>query len=257
MPEQGPVAVELEEGGAFWRVILDRPKGNILDQEMLEALAAVFRRGADSPDLKAMCLEGRGPHFSFGASVPEHMPEQVESMLHLFHGTLKTMLDGSYVVLAAVRGQCLGGGLELVSLCHRVFASPDARLGQPEIVLGVLPPVASVILPERVGRANAEDVCLSGRILPADEAQRMGLVDVIAEDPSEAARQYTKEHLLPHSASSLRHAVKAARHGFRARFDAELPQVEGIYLKELMATADAVEGLQAFMEKRKPQWKNR
>jgi len=166
------------------------------------------------------------------------------------------MLDGSYVVLAAVRGQCLGGGLELVSCCNRVFASSDARLGQPEIVLGVFPPVASVILPERVGRANAEDLCLSGRVLEADEALKMGLVDVIAKDPSEAALTYAKEHLLPRSASSLRYAVKAARHGLRQRFTAELKEVERIYLDELMATRDAVEGLEAFMEKRAPQWRN-
>jgi cyclohexa-1,5-dienecarbonyl-CoA hydratase len=257
MAKEGPVAVEPLEDGAYWRVFLDRPKGNILDGEMFEALTAVFRRAVGTADLKALCLEGRGSHFSFGASVPEHMPEHVEAMLRAFHGTLQTMLDGSYVVLAAVRGQCLGGGLELVSCCQRVFASNDARLGQPEIVLGVFPPVASVILPERVGRANAEDLCLSGRVVQADEAQRMGLVDVIAEDPSEAALEYAKEYLLPHSASSLRYAVKAGRYGLRARFAAELEEVERIYLKELMATGDAVEGLQAFMEKREPKWKNR
>jgi cyclohexa-1,5-dienecarbonyl-CoA hydratase len=257
MTEEGPVTVEPQEGGAYWRVLLDRPKGNILDREMVEALTAVFRRAAGDADLKALCLEGRGSHFSFGASVPEHMPEHVETMLRGFHGMLRTMLDGCYVVLAAVRGQCLGGGLELASLCHRVFASSDVRMGQPEIVLGVLPPVASVVLPERVGRGNAEDLCLSGRIIQADEAQRIGLIDVIAEDPSQAAFDYAKEHLLPHSASSLRYAVKAARHGLRARLTTELDEVERIYLRELMATGDAVEGLKAFMEKRAPQWKNR
>ncbi len=256
MTKEGPVTVEPLEGGAFWRVFLDRPKGNILDGEMFEALTAVFKRAADTADLKALCLEGRGSHFSFGASVPEHMPEHVEKMLRSFHSSLQTMLDGSYVVLAAVRGQCLGGGLELVSCCNRVFASSDARLGQPEIVLGVFPPVASVILPERVGRANAEDLCLSGRVLEADEALKMGLVDVVVDDPSVAALTYAKEYLLPRSASSLRYAVKAARHGLRQRFAAELKEVERIYLEELMATRDAVEGLEAFMEKRDPQWKN-
>lgn len=256
MTKEGPVTVEPLEDGALWHVYLDRPKGNILDGEMFEALTAVFKRAADAKGLKALCLEGRGSHFSFGASVPEHMPQHVKRMLRDFHGSLQTMLDGSYVVLAAVRGQCLGGGLELVSCCNRIFASSNARLGQPEIVLGVFPPVASVILPERVGRANAEDLCLSGRVLEAREALEMGLVDVIVEDPSEAALIYAKDHLLPHSASSLHYAVKAARHGLRQRFAAELKEVERIYLEELMATQDAVEGLEAFMEKRDPQWKN-
>ncbi len=254
--KQGPVQVEELEGGAYWRVLLNRPKGNILDGQMFEGLTAVFRRVAETADLKVICLEGRGSHFSYGASVREHLPEQVERMLGGFHGMLQTMFDSSCVVLAAVRGQCLGGGLELVSCCHRVFASGNARLGQPEIVLGVFPPVASVILPERVGRGPAEDLCLSGRVLEAGEALEIGLIDVVAEDPSQAALAYAKEHLLPHSASSLRCAVKAARQGLRTRFLAELREVERIYLQELMATGDAVEGLRAFMEKRSPEWKN-
>ncbi len=256
MTKKGPVACEPLETGAYWRVFLDRPEGNILDGEMFEALTAIFREAGENKDLKVLCIEGRGAHFSFGSSIPEHMPEHAENMLRGFHQTLQTMLDGTYVVLAAVRGQCLGGGLELVSCCHRVFASRDARLGQPEIRLGVFPPVASVILPERVGRANAEDLCLSGRSVTAEEGLSMGLVDVLADDPSDAALAYAKEHMLPRSASSLRYAARAARLGLRTRFAVELHDVERLYLEELMKSHDAVEGLEAFMEKRAPRWKN-
>ena len=256
MIKEGPVSCESSEAGAYWRVFLDRPEGNVLDGEMFEALTTVFRKAGEDKSLKVLCLEGRGSHFSFGSSIQEHLPEQAENMLGAFHRTLQTMLDGSYVVLAAVRGQCLGGGLELVSCCHRVFASSSARLGQPEIMLGVFPPVASVILPERIGRANAEDLCLSGRSVTAEEGLSMGLLDAIAEDPSEAALDYAKEYLLPRSASSLRYAVRAARLGLRKRFSTELGEVETLYLDELMKTNDAVEGLQAFLEKRPPRWKN-
>ncbi|MFQ5790932.1 MAG: cyclohexa-1,5-dienecarbonyl-CoA hydratase [Acidobacteriota bacterium] len=251
-------AVEVEpiEEGAYWRVVLGGSKGNIIDTTMIGALTGVFREAKKARDLKAVCLEGRGRHFSFGASVPEHQPGKVEKMLPSFHGLFPVMLESSVAVLAAVRGQCLGGALELASFCHRVFASPDAKLGQPEIVLGVFAPVASMFLAERVGRGKAEDVCLSGRVLDAEEALRIGLVDAVAEDPSEAALAYAREFLLPRSASSLRFAVKAARHGLRARLDTELKALERLYLDELMSTGDAVEGIRAFLEKRRPQWRN-
>jgi len=161
------------------------------------------------------------------------------------------------ITLAAVRGQCLGGGLEVVSFCNRVFASPDAKLGQPEIVLGVFPPVASVVLPERIGRGAAEHLCLSGKSVSAEEALRLGLVDQIDDDPGAAALKYARKFLLPRSASSLRLGVRAVRAGWNERFLAELDRVERLYMNELMSTADAVEGLTAFVEKRDPVWNDR
>ena len=254
--EEGPVRVEPMEEGAYWRIILGSSKGNIIDMAMMENLTDVFQKAKKARELRAVCVEGEGKHFSFGASVPEHLPEQVNRMLPGFHELFRVMADSHVVLMAAVRGQCLGGGLELASFCHRVFATKDAMLGQPEIVLGVFPPMASFILPERIGRANAEDLCLSGRILQADEAHRMGLVDEIADDPGVRALEWAKSHLLRHSAVSVRHGVKAIRANLRARMDSELNEIERIYLDELMKTHDAAEGLQAFLEKRKPQWKN-
>ena len=163
----GPLAVEPLDGGAIWRVALGGSKGNVLDAAAMDALAALFREVAAAPHLKAIVLEGQGPHFSFGASVQEHLPPHVGPMLARFHGALLAMLDSAVPVLAAVRGQCLGGGLELVSLCHRVFAARDAKLGQPEIVLGVFAPVASIVLAERAGRGASDDLCLSGRSVAA------------------------------------------------------------------------------------------
>jgi cyclohexa-1,5-dienecarbonyl-CoA hydratase len=254
--EGGPVRTEILEGGAVWRVVLNRPKANILDKEMTVALAAAIREAAEARDLKAVVLEGAGPHFCFGASVEEHLPESVAEMLAGFHGLFYAMAATNLPFLAAVRGQCLGGGLELAMFCHRVFASPDAKLGQPEIRLGVLPPVASVFLTERMGRGAAEDVCISGRSLDAQEAHAGGLVDVIADDPADAALAYAREQLLPHSAASLRHTVAAVRHGLNRHFRTELEAVERFYLDDLMATEDAKEGIRSFLEKRKPEWRN-
>jgi len=213
-PDDGPVTVEELEGGQVWRVRLATPKANILDIEKTELLSALFGRASEERGLKAVLIEGEGPHFSFGANVQEHLPGQFERMLRGFHGLFYRMLDAEVMTLAAVRGQCLGGALELVSFCHRVFAAPDAKL------------------------------------------LRIGLVDELADDPGDAALAYARTHLLPRSASSLRLAVRAVRQGFADRFRAELAEVERLYMNELMSTADAQEGLQAFTEKRKPEWRN-
>lgn len=251
-----PVVLEKLEAGAIWRVKLATPKANILDKAKTEHLTRIFGEARTDRGLKAVILEAEGPHFSFGASVEEHLPGQVRAMLRGFHGLFATMLDSAVVTLAAVRGQCLGGGLELAAFSHRLFVAPDARLGQPEIVLGVFAPVASVALAERVGRSRAEDLCLSGRSIGAEEAVSIGLADEIADDPGAAALTYAREYLLPRSASSLRMAVRAVRSDYAERFRDALAETERLYLEELMATDDAVEGLNAFLEKREPKWNN-
>ena len=254
---EGPVRLELLDGGAIWHVRLATPRANVLDRAMVTSLTRVFSAAARDPRLKAVIIEGEGPHFSFGASVAEHLPGRFETMLEGFHGLFFEMLESATVTLSAVRGQCLGGGLELASFCHRVFASPDARLGQPEVSLGVFAPVASAILCGRIGRAHAEDLLLSGRVVPAEEAARMGLVDELALDPLAAALEYARRHFLPKSASSLRIACRAARASFAEAFRADLARLERLYSEHLMRTADAIEGLTAFLEKRDPRWSDR
>jgi cyclohexa-1,5-dienecarbonyl-CoA hydratase len=252
------VSVAKLDDGQWWRVTIGGSTGNILDAAAMAALCQVMTAAQRDPVLKAIILEGEGDHFSFGASVQEHLPAGVESMLGAFSHLLLTVLDSAVVLLAAIRGRCLGGGLELVTLAHRVFASRDAKLGQPEISLGVFAPAASVLLPTRIGRANAEDLCLTGRIVGAAEAHALGLVDeVVDAQPAEAALVWARTHLASKSASSLRHAIRAIRFDLTNRLTTDLPAIERLYLDELMQTADAVEGLNAFLEKRTPQWMNR
>ena len=250
------IVTKLDEG-AIWRVTFGRAKGNILDREMMSALREVFQESGRTSTLKAICLEGAGRHFSFGASVPEHLPGHVAAMLTEIRHLVFDLLDAHVVTMAAVRGQCLGGGLELASVCHRVFASHYAVLGQPEIALGAFAPIASIVLPERIGRARGEDLCLTGRSVTAAEARTMGLVDELTtDDPADAAIAWARDHFSSRSASSLRLAVRAVRHGLSQRLRQDLPRLEALYLDELMATHDAVEGLRAFMEKRPPDWRN-
>lgn len=252
----GPITVERLDQGAIWRVTIGGSKGNIIDRAAMEALQAVFAEAGADTHLAAIVLEGQGAHFSFGASVPEHTADQVAGMLQRFGTLLVTMVETAVPIVAAVRGQCLGGGLEVVSVANRIFATPDARLGQPEIVLGVFAPYASVLLPWRIGRGHAEDLCLSGRSVTGEEALGMGLVDELAPDPAEAALAWVRAHLLPKSASSVRFAVRAVRADLRARLATDLPAIERLYLDDLMKTSDANEGLQAFMEKRSARWRH-
>lgn len=249
-------AVSLEQlhDGRLWRVFLDRPKANVLDTAMVAGLDALFACARDEPHLKLITIEGRGDHFSFGASVEEHMPDRSGARLHSLHAMYSKFHDAHVPVHAILRGYCLGTGLELAAFCHRVYASPSARLGQPEVKLGVFAPVASAILAGRVGRGVAEDLCLSGRELDAREAYRLGLVDEISEDPFLAAELYFRDHLSPLSASSLRLATRAVRAEFGCRIRQRIADLEGLYLGDLMATHDAIEGLTAFMEKREPEW---
>jgi len=254
--KDGPVRLEALEEGAIWRAILATPKANILDMEKCELLSEVFVEAAATKSLKAVIIDADGPHFSFGASVQEHLPEQIEAMLHGFHRLFYSILDARVVTLAAVQGQCLGGAMELAVFCNRLFASPGAALGQPEIILGVLAPVASVMLSDRVGRGRADHFLLTGQSVGAAEGMAMGLVDELSDDPGAAALDYAREHLLPKSASSLRFAVQAARAGYEDRVRRELKGVEELFLQELIKTADAQEGLNAFLEKRQPEWQD-
>jgi cyclohexa-1,5-dienecarbonyl-CoA hydratase len=252
----GPVRLESLEGGAIWKAVLNTPKANILDMEKCDVLGEIFEEAGAAPELKAVIIAAEGPHFSFGASVQEHLPDQIDAMLHGFHGLFYRILDARVPTLAAVRGQCLGGAMELAIFCNRIFAAPDAKLGQPEILLGVIAPVASVMLAERVGRSRAENLLLTGGSLTAAEGLAIGLVDELSEDPEAAALEYARDYLLPKSASSLRFAVHTSRVGFEERIRTELAEVERLFLEELIQTADAREGLNAFLEKREPEWKN-
>ena len=248
------VRVESVDDGAFWRVTFGRGAGNILDLDTMSALTEVWREARRTPALRGVCLEGAGEDFSFGASVQEHLPDRVSAMLQGIRALSLAMLESAVVITAAVRGRCLGGGLEVASVCHRIFADPMATFGQPEIALGVFAPIASVVLPGRIGRAHAEDLCLTGRLVTADEARAMGLVEEVATEPADAAMAWMRAWLSHRSASSLRFAVRAVRADLASRLEIELPRLEAMYVSELMATNDAGEGLKAFLEKRPARW---
>jgi cyclohexa-1,5-dienecarbonyl-CoA hydratase len=252
-----PIKVWLDRDGALFRLRLDRPKANVLDAAMIAAIARTLADHGDPGTIRAALVDAEGPHFSFGASVEEHLPDRCAEMLQGLHALLVAMLEWPRPILVAVRGQCLGGGLEFALAGSMIFAAPDAKLGQPEMNLGVFAPAASCLLPFRVAQADAEDLLLSGRSVDAAEAHRMRIVSVIATDPEAAALEYFDKHLAGKSAASLGFAVRAAREGMLPEAKRRIAAVERLYLDGLMATHDATEGLQAFLAKRAPQWQHR
>jgi cyclohexa-1,5-dienecarbonyl-CoA hydratase len=251
-----PLQVWREHGDSLLRLRLNRPKANIVDAAMIAALSEALATHAGGDGLTAVLLDAEGPHFSFGASVEEHLPERCADMLSGLHDLIRQMLDFPVPILVAIKGQCLGGGLELAAAGHLLFATADAQLGQPEIKLGVFAPAASCLLPERIGQGAAEDLLYSGRSISGEEAFRLRLVNEVADDPEAAALAYFDAYLAPLSASSLRFAVKAARAEFSARVSARLDAVERLYLDGLMSTGDALEGLNAFIARRPAKWVN-
>lgn len=253
-----PVRVERLLDGRVLSLELARPPKNILDGEALAAITAAVRGAADERPLRALLLCAEGPNFSVGASVPEHTRALAPAMLDTFYGTVRALLAPGLPICAAVSGHCLGGGLELVLPATHVVLHAGARVGQPEIKLAALAPIASILLRGRVGQACAEDLLLTGRTLEAGEALRMGLVDAVVHgNPREAALTWIEQHLLPQSASALRVACRAARAGLVRELDALLGEVDRLYREELLATEDAEEGIRAFIEKRPPRWSDR
>jgi cyclohexa-1,5-dienecarbonyl-CoA hydratase len=249
-----PLLAERREDGAVLHLTLDAPKANVLDAAMLGAIADALGEHGRDPRLRAIAFEGAGKHFSFGASIPEHLAARAPAMLETFHAVFRRLLELAVPTAAIVRGMCLGGGLELAAFCSWIFASSDAKLGQPEIKLAVFPPMASVLLPWRVGGGAAVDLCVAGRTISADEAHRRGLVHSVSDDPAASWLAHFRTELAPLSASSMRFAERAARLDLAHRLERDLPVLERLYLDELMTTRDATEGLAAYLDKRKPEW---
>jgi cyclohexa-1,5-dienecarbonyl-CoA hydratase len=251
-----PLKIWLDRDNQVLRLRLASPKANIIDAAMIDALSGALASHVTDSRLMAVILDAEGPHFSFGASVEEHLPTQCAGMLNKLHALIMQMIEFPAPMIAAVHGQCLGGGLEVTCACNLIIAGPDSKLGQPEISLAVFAPAASCLLPERIGQSQAEMLLLSGESVDAERALQMRLVDEVSDEPPAAALAWIDKNIIGKSASSLRIAITAVRHDYVARIRKKLATVEAMYLEELMKTDDAVEGLNAFLEKRIPVWEN-
>ncbi|MCX6153138.1 MAG: enoyl-CoA hydratase-related protein [Candidatus Kapabacteria bacterium] len=249
----------LTHSGAIAQIILNDGKGNVLDSIMMAELHQVFTELKANKAVKLITFEGAGKHFSFGASVAEHTKELAPAMLKGFIQLFRDVVDMQIPVLSKISGQCLGGGLELALISNFMFADKSAKMGQPEIILGVFAPPASILLPLKIGYAKAEELLLTGRTITADEANSIGLLNGVFEDKitmNAAIEEWIVANILPKSASSLRFAVRAARSVFNNLLIGKAEELEKMYVEELMESHDANEGIAAFLEKRAANWEN-
>jgi cyclohexa-1,5-dienecarbonyl-CoA hydratase len=251
-----PVSLVMSPDGTRAAFRLCHPKGNIVTLEMIRTLAAELPALERAPRLKLITIEGAGPDFSFGASIPEHAPGEIERVLPESNRLIETLLDAPAPTAAIVRGRCLGGGFELALACDLIFAGESATFGLPEVALGVFPPAAAALLPHRIGTARATQAIVTGASRSAAYWHAAGLVECVVPDADLDATvdRWFAEHLEPRSASALRHAARAARAALRAQTRSLLPELERLYLNDVMRTRDAREGIAAFLEKRPPKW---
>src|ERR1700691_3980320 len=247
--------VEINIAVPIARVTLINPPLNVIDLQMMKLLFQVLSQIESRSDISVVLFEGDARAFSAGVDIKAHLPEQVHEMLRSFHSVVHAIVASRKVTIATVRGACLGGGAELASVCDLVYAARDSTWGFPEIKLGCYPPVAAVALAMLIGQKRAAELILTGRQFSGDEAAEMGLANrSVAAEELESVVDRKLNELRVLSPTALAHAKRAIYAGDPSLFDKGLARAEKIYLDELISTADAQEGIIAFLDKRPPRW---
>jgi cyclohexa-1,5-dienecarbonyl-CoA hydratase len=247
------IQTDLKDGLAV--ITLTREPVNVLNIAMMKEINQALD-DLKNEKIKLLLFKAGGKAFSAGVDVGEHLGDQVEEMIEVFHGIFRRMDALPAVSVASVQGAALGGGCELALYCDLVIASEKAKFGQPEIQVGVFPPIAALIFPRLTARKKALELVLSGETITAQEALSLGLINkVVPADQLEEELQKFLGKFLPLSGLVLALTKKAFLAGLMDPAEQGLQAIEKIYLKELMKTRDAEEGLRAFLDKRKPVWK--
>ncbi|MFQ5737501.1 MAG: enoyl-CoA hydratase/isomerase family protein [Acidobacteriota bacterium] len=255
--ERNTIAASYQNG--VLRIVLKRAPLNVLNIAMMRELKEVLESNATANEARVLALQGEGKAFCAGVDVAEHTPDRVSEMLEAFHSLIRLVRSYPIPTVALVHGAALGGGAELACACDLVLAGEAARFGQPEILLGVFPPVAMVDLPRSIGMRKAAELIFCGETISAREALAMGLVNRVF--PAESFLEHAGEYLRKFtrlSRSSLAQTKKAFQK-VTAEIDYEkaLQLAESHYLQDLMVTEDAREGIASFMEKREAVWRHR
>jgi cyclohexa-1,5-dienecarbonyl-CoA hydratase len=252
------ILFEKQDGVA--RITLNKPPLNVLDIAMMREISDALEGLNDDPSVKVLVFEAveGSKAFSAGVDVSEHTAEKVNEMIEVFHKIFRLLDKIEIPTVAVVGGAALGGGCELALFCDMVIASEKASFGQPEIQVGVLPPIAVVALPEIIGPKKTMEMVLTGDRIRAEEAERLGLVNkIVPPEELPAASVEFADKLTKLSGAVIRLTKRTVRVGSVGTFEDGLAAVEKVYLGPLMETEDAHEGLAAFMEKRSPVWKDK
>ena len=238
---------------------INRPPMNILNIAAMEEINDALKSLAGNSEIKVLVLDGSGEKaFSAGVDVAEHTEDKAEEMLDTFHNIFRNLSQLDQVTVAALKGLTLGGGCEVAIFCDLIFAAENLKIGQPEIKLSVIPPIALLMMPRLVGLKKASELLLTGKIIGAVEAERIGLVNTVV--PVESFDEELEIFLEPFTQMSLvglKYSKRGIRLGLETSFQEGLERIEKIYMEELMSTEDAHEGLNAFLNKRNPVWKNK
>lgn len=247
--------IDISEGVAT--VTMHRPPLNVLHNPMMVEFNDLLESMPAGGNHAAIVIRAEGKAFSAGVDVSDHTDEKVGDMIRLFHGIFRKLLATDAVTIAVVQGAALGGGCELACFCDVVLASERAKFGQPEVQVGVFPPVAACILPLQIGIKKTVELTALGATIPAAEAHRIGLVShVYPADEFEACVESYLADIRKLSRPVVRLAKRATMLAAREQILAHLERAEALYLGELMKLSDAHEGVAAFMEKRTPEWKH-
>jgi cyclohexa-1,5-dienecarbonyl-CoA hydratase len=241
------------------KICINRAPLNILNSETLMELTVALEKARSDSSVFLIVISGAGDRaFSAGVDIRDHLPDKVSSTLAIFNKVFYTLRDLDKPTVAIVNGVALGGGCELAIGCDMIIASEKAQFGQPEITVGAIPPVAVVLLPKLVGPTKALELILTGDVITATEAQRIGLVNkVVSQEKLDESLKQLVDKLREKSPIVLNLTRMALKRILDVDFKKELEETTDLYLHLLMRTEDAVEGLKAFMEKRKPQWKGK
>ena len=254
----GYSTIRFHPGPRVASIVLDRPPLNVINLQMLDELNAAWSEVEDLGAQVAV-LSGAGDRaFSAGVEVADHAPGRIEVTLEKFHHFILRMRKSDCISIAAVHGHTLGGGAELAMMCDLVVAADDTQIGQPEIGLGCYPPVAVAYLPGAIGFHRASELILLGEPLDAASAERFGIVNkvVARQQMTETVDSYV-DKLLMKSSAALALAKRALREGAGRHFESALDRAHELYVRDLIRIEDMSEGMNAFLEKRPPQWKNR
>ncbi len=255
------VEVERLSRGAVVRIAFSREKGNVLTSALIAGIDAALAEHAGDPHLKLVMLEGTGKHFSLGASIDEHKKEQVVAMLGRFHRLVRRLVTYPVPTAALVRGTCLGGAFELALACNFVIAARGATFACPEIALGVFPPVLAALGPLRLGASWTERLALTGEDLDAETAHMIGFVTELVPNGTDVlahAVAWFDDKLGKRSAFALRRTLDAVRtgSGVAERATRTLDEIEKQYLERVVPSFDGNEGIDAFLAKRAPLWRD-
>ena len=238
-------------------ITMRREPLNVLHTPMMVEFNAILESVVSRNDFSTIVIRAGGKAFSAGVDIGDHTPDKVGDMIRLFHGIFRKLAATDALTVAVVQGAALGGGCELACFCDIVLACERAKFGQPEVCVGVFPPVAACVLPAQVGIKKALELTALGLTIDAQEAHRIGMVNAVyPENEFESSVERYLENMRQLSRPVMRIAKQATIRSTRKRFLADLEETERLYLDELMKLTDPHEGVVAFLEKRAPVWKH-